>query len=108
MKLNETQSITETSPSWFRGFVRFLINPHPSIQETGEKRRAQLLASITLILMVGYVLVLLSGPGSSGELIALLFLTAIAYGLSRTRYYAGGTLFFCFTFTAFAYITLFL
>jgi GAF domain-containing protein len=108
MKINETHSITETSLNWFRRFVRFLIDPHPSVHETREKRRAQLLATITLILMVGYVWALLSRPRSSGELVALLLFTAIAYGLSRTRYYAGGTLFFCFTFTAFAYITLFL
>jgi GAF domain-containing protein len=108
MKLNETQSTTEISFNWFKRFAGFLIDPHPSVQETEEKRRAQLLATITLILLFGYVWALLSGPRSSGELIALLFFTAIAYGLSRTRYYSGGTLFFCFTFTAFAYVTLFL
>ena len=108
MKLNEPQPTPDVPVSWHRPLIGFLIDPDPSIQETGEKRRAQLLATITLILIVGYIWALLSGPKSVGGLVALLCITVITYGLSRTRYYGVGTLFFCFFFTGFAYITLLL
>jgi len=85
-----------------------MVNPHPSVKEVGEKRRAQLLAIITLILTIAYVWALISRPDSYGVFILLLLFTAVAYGLSRTPYYEVGTYFFCFGFTAFAYLTLYL
>jgi len=88
---------------------RLLTHPHPSVQEVGESRRARLLAMITLILTSGYILLaLLSGPQSAEEFIALPFFTGLAYLLSRTPYYRIGTYLFCFSFTSFAYITLYL
>ena len=85
-----------------------LVNPHASVQEIGEKRRAQLLAIITLILTVAYLWAMISRPNSYSDFIALLLFTGIAYGLSRTPYYKIGISIFCFGFTAFAYITLYL
>jgi GAF domain-containing protein len=87
---------------------QFLTGPHPSVQEVGERRRAQLLATTTLILTIAYISALLSGPKSYGQFVVLLLFTALAYALSRTPYYAAGTYFFCFSFTAFAYVTLYL
>jgi GAF domain-containing protein len=107
MSVNTNPTQTEQSLSGFTRFWMFLINPHPSVQEIGEKARAQLLAILTLILTVVYAWALASRPESYNEFIALLVFTIIAYGLSRTVYYRMGTYFLCFSFTAFAYITLY-
>ena len=48
----------------------FLTHPHPSVVDIGERKRAQLLATLTLILMIGYLWALLSDPQSPGEFIA--------------------------------------
>ena len=56
--------------------------------------------------MYGWALI--SRPESYSEFIALLLITSVAYVLSRTPYYRIGTYFLCFSFTAFAYITLLL
>jgi GAF domain-containing protein len=108
MTLNESPKTIQYPASWLARLLDFLINPHPSVQEIGEKRRAQLLAIITLILTAAYLWALITRPTSYSEFLALLLFTAIAYGLSRTPYYEIGTYFFCFGFTAFAYITLYL
>jgi GAF domain-containing protein len=108
MILNENPATIQNPTSRFARLWGFLINPHSSVHDVGEKRRAQLLALITLILTVAYLWALISRPSSYSEFIALLLFTAIAYGLSRTPYYEIGTYFFCFGFTAFAYITLYL
>ena len=108
MALNNTQNTTEQSVSGFTSLLMFLSGPHPSIQEVGEKARAQLLGIVTLILTIVYFWALILSPESSNDFIALLFITALAYALSRTPYYRIGIYFFCFSFTAFAYITLFL
>src|ERR1044071_9233357 len=108
MTVNESPTIKQNPANWFARLRRFLINPHPSIQDGGEKQRAQLLSIITLILTTAYLLALISRPGSYSDFIVLLLFTAIAYGFSRTRYYEIGTYFFCFGFTAFGYITLYL
>ena len=106
--LNKDPETIRTPANWFARLWRFLINPHPSVQEIGEKRRAQLLAIITLILTVAYLWAMISRPNSYSEFVALLLFTAIAYGLSRTPYYKIGIYVFCFGFTAFGYITLYL
>jgi GAF domain-containing protein len=108
MSLNQKPYSIQNPENWFARLWGFLTNPHPSVQEIGGKRRAQLLAIITLILTVAYLWALISGPSSYTEFVALLLFTAIAYGLSRTPYYEIGAYFFCFGFTAFAYITLYL
>lgn len=108
MSVNTPQIETEESVSGFTRFWMFLISPHPSVQEIGEKARAQLLAILTLILTVVYAWALVSRPESYNQFIALLVFTIIAYVLSRTSYYRIGTYFLCFSFTAFAYITLYL
>src|SRR5215216_6623354 len=108
MTANEALKTTRRASNWLARLWGFLIDPHPSVQEVGEKRRAQLLAIITLILSIAYVWALISRPDSYGVFVILLLFTAVAYGLSRTPYYEVGTYFFCFGFTAFAYLTLYL
>ena len=107
MTVNEGLKITRRLSNWFARLWGFLINPHPAVQEVGEKRRAQLLAIVTLILTVAYIWALITRPSSYLDFIVLILFTAIAYGFSRTPYYEIGTYFFCFGFTAFAYITLY-
>src|SRR5215216_4702516 len=107
MTANEALKTTRRASNWLARLWGFLIDPHPSIQEVGEKRRAQLLAIITLILTIAYIWAFITRPSSYLDFIVLLLFTAIAYGFSRTTYYEIGTYFFCFGFTAFAYITLY-
>jgi GAF domain-containing protein len=101
------EPIQNPATGWAR-LWGFLVTPYASVQEIGEKRRAQLLAIITLILTVAYLWAMISRPSSYSDFIALLLFTGITYGLSRTPYYKIGMYFFCFGFAAFAYITLFL
>jgi GAF domain-containing protein len=109
MALNENPRITtEESRNGLTRFWMFLTAPHPSVQDVGERARAQLLSILTLILTIAYLWALITMPRSSDEFIALLVFTGIAYGLSRTPYSRVGAYFFCFSFTAFAYVTLWL
>src|SRR6186997_3163183 len=108
MATNETSTNAERSMNGFTRFWMGLIDPHPSVQEIGERARAQLLAILTLILTLVYGWALISRPTSFNEFLALLLFTFIAYTLSRTPYYRLGIYFLSFSFTAFAYITLYL
>jgi GAF domain-containing protein len=107
MALNETQNFSQQPMNVFKRFLLFLSSPHPSVQEVGERARAQLLGVVTLILAFVYFWAMVSTPESYDEFIALLVITIIAYVFSRTPYYQIGIYFFCFSFTAFAYITLY-
>lgn len=108
MTLNGTPTPTEKPRSGIARFWMSLINPHPSVEEVGERARAQLLAILTLILTVVYGWALISRPESYDEFFALVLFTIVAYALSRTPYYRIGIYFLCFSSTAFAYVTLFL
>lgn len=107
MTLNET-STTPENPAhnelarlWY-----FLFNAHPSVTEVGEKRRAQLIATISLILAMGFVLGLISG-GTVGAFVALLAISIVSYALSRTRYYNAGAYVIAYGFMSLAYLMLY-
>lgn len=109
MALNETAKVTsEDSMSWLTRAGIFLIKPHSSIQDVGERAQAQLLSILTLIFVPAFLLALILRPDSYVELVTLLFFTAIAYVLSRTPYSRAGVYIFCFSLSAIAYITLWL
>ncbi len=108
MAFNDTRDMTEHPISGIKRLLTFLSSPHPAIQEIGERARAQLLGMVTLILTIMYFAALVLSPETYNDLVALLFIAILAYALSRTLYYRIGIYFFCFSFTAFAYITLFL
>ena len=108
MALNETPKVTQDTASWFTRLRNLLISPHPSVQEVGEKRRAQLLATIALVLIPIYAWALISRPETYGSFLVLLSLAILVYASSRTAYFRIGTYFFCFGFTAFTFISLFL
>ena len=100
-------SVTTKEPAaGFAWLWALLTRPHPSVQEIEERTRAQLLSILTLILTVIYVGAILSGPTSYAIFVILLVVTIATYGLSRTPYFRIGIYFFCFSFTAFAYLTL--
>jgi len=86
---------------------RFLTEAHPSVTDIGERRRAQLLSALSLILFVSFTSAILSNPASFTVFFFFLGITLVAYITSRTRYYSVGAYFFSFGFTSIAYITLY-
>ncbi|MDQ3006079.1 MAG: GAF domain-containing protein [Chloroflexota bacterium] len=120
MATNRNSATTEPRRNWlittwnavsdliFAPLFRFLTEPHQSVTDVGEKRRAQLLATITLILVAAFTWAIFSNPSAIRSFIALFVITLISYVLSRTRYYRVGTYFFSFGITALAFISLYL
>lgn len=108
MKLNETPTTAKNPANRFAQFWGYLTNPHPSVQEIGDKRRARLLATISLILIGTFILALISRASSSGTFILLMIVSLVSYVLSRTAYYGVGSHFFSYALTSVAYLTLYL
>lgn len=90
------------APIW-----KFLTEPHLSVQEVGEVRRAQLLASITLILIGLLTWALFSNPTALSTFIALYLTTLLSYVLSRSPYYQTGAYFFSYGITSLAFFSLY-
>src|SRR5919106_836250 len=90
------------APVW-----NFFTEPHPSVQEVGELRRAQLLSSITLILAGLFTWAMFSGPSTVSTFVSLYIITLISYVLGRTRYYRTGSYFFSYGITALTFFSLF-
>jgi GAF domain-containing protein len=93
------------NPKWLRG-LSSLVDSHPSVQDIGERRRAQLLNIITLILSATFLLALLAAPDAVGTFIFLLLLSLAAFILGKTKYYKIGAGLFAFGFLSSAYIPL--
>ena len=91
--------------NWFRSLAS-LVDPHPSVEDIGEKRRAQLLNIIALILSATFLLALLASPDAVGTFIFLLLLSLAAFILGKTKYYKIGAVLFSFGFLSSAYIPL--
>lgn len=85
----------------------FLTDAHPSITEIGERRRAQLLSALSLILVMAFVTALLSNPSSRTVFVVFLGITITSYITSRTRYFSISAYFFSFGFTSIAYFTIY-
>src|SRR5215211_3721022 len=75
----------------FAPVLKFLTQPHSSVKDLGEIRRAQLLATITLILVISLPWAVFFNPTANSTFIALYITTLLSYVLSRTRYYRMGT-----------------
>ncbi|HSM71124.1 MAG TPA: GAF domain-containing protein [Anaerolineales bacterium] len=97
----------EIQTNWLTRFWRFLTDAHPSVTDIGERRRAQLLSALSLILVIAFTAAVLSNPQSVTVFIIFLGLTLAAYIVSRTRFFKIGAYLFSFGFTSIAYITLF-
>ena len=108
MTTNGTPKMNEPLSSWLWRAWQFLSQPHPSIQKVSQRRRAQLLSMISLILSALFILAMLFRPSSYSAFTALLIITGISYGLSRTRFQRAGSYFFSFGITSLAYLSLFL
>jgi GAF domain-containing protein len=87
---------------------RFLTEAHPSITDIGERRRAQLLSALSLILTVSFIWAIFSNPGTLTTFYVLLTFTLLAYILSRTKYFRIGAYFFSFGFTSLAFTTIYI
>lgn len=107
MSINNSPK-TNVSENWLLRLWQLLTEAHPSVQEIGERRRAQLLSSLSLILVTSFTFALLTNPRSVSIFYILLAFTFIAYLLGRSKYYNLGTYFFSFGFTSIAYITIYL
>jgi len=107
MTISKSSKTTELRKNWFSRAWNFLTEPHPSVQEVGELRQAQLLAAITLILIGSFIWESFSRPTAIGTFIALYAITLISYVLSRTPYYRTGSYFFSYGITSLAFFSLY-
>jgi GAF domain-containing protein len=111
MTIRESSRITEKLTDQFARIWALLTAPNPSIQKAEERRRAQLMATVSLIITALLVLALVFSPSSGREVLAfitLLLVAGVSFGFSRTRYHRAGSYFFAFGLTSLAYISLFL
>lgn len=110
------QNIDITNPnnptvaSWPTRFWASLTGASAAVNEVGERRQAQLLASITLIYsivnLIGIIAGLMAGGLSIQAGIAVILLeimTFIAYFLARTKYFRIGSNFFTLALTISAF-----
>src|SRR5688500_17680000 len=88
-------------------FLLRAVQPHPSVTNTDENRRAQLMAILSLIQLVFVTLGLMSGPGSYGVFIVLGLISIVCYSLSRTRYHKIGAYILSYFITGIAYVRIF-
>ena len=86
---------------------RYLTDAHPSITDIGERRRAQLLSALSLILAIAFTAAVLSNPQSFAVFFIFLALTITTYITSRTKLYRVGAYFISFGFTSIPYFTLY-
>jgi len=103
MSMIETQERvpSQSASSIFSRFLLWLTEPHPKVAEIGDRRRAQLLAGISLILvfplLFGITLRLFTNDpedwlsAATLEFVGLVLFSLLAYILSRTQYYQLGS-----------------
>src|SRR5688572_11541892 len=108
MITNESPKLNRPFLNWLSRAWKYLSQPHPSIEKVGQKRRAQLAAIISLILISLFMVAMLFRPSSYNGLLALLIISIVSYGFSRTRYHWMGSYAFSYGITSLAYISLFL
>ncbi len=101
---NQKQSFTDR----VRRFGQGMIAPHPTIQELGLIRRAQLLNSISFVLIIAFALSLISRPQSAVIFYFLLVISAVSFLLGKSRFPRTGTLVFSIGFISATYLSLFL
>ena len=84
----------------------WLYASHPSVQDIGESRRAQLLNIITLTLTATFLLALLARPAAVGTFIFLLSLSLVSFVLGKTKYHKVGAGLFTLGFLSSAFLPL--
>jgi GAF domain-containing protein len=90
----------------------FLSEPNLSVRDIGERRRAQLTASISLAIavltLIGFITTTILSGGSGGNWIFIITTTIafFAYILSRTKYYFLGALILVLGLSAITYLNI--
>ena len=107
MKMEHPSNSVGTRVNWFSRAWHFLTTPHPSVHELGERRRAQLLSALSLILVSSLLWAISIRPATTTFYI-LLGITLLTYIFSRTKYYLAGIYLFSFGYSSLAYITIYL
>ena len=107
MTMRNTLNKASALLSWLARIWRILTEAHPSVVEIGERRRAQLLSALSLILVFSFTWAILSGPSALTTFFVFLIITLLAYAFSRTKYFSIGAYFFSFGFTSLAYINIY-
>jgi GAF domain-containing protein len=105
--MDTNQKPRESKTNMFVRAWYHLTDAHSSISEIGERRRAQLLSALSLILTGSFIVAILSNPRSFTIFFILLGTTLTAYFISRTRAYRISAYFFSFGFTSIAYINIY-
>jgi len=108
MTIEQKTNPRDMDERFFARAWRFLTDAHPSVTEVGERRRAQLLSALSLILTISFTWAILSSVAANNTLNLLISLTLLAYIFSRTKYYRAGAYFFSFGFTSLAYIPIYI
>ena len=101
------QTPHDRASSMFARIRDFLTKGHSSLTEIGDRRRARLLAGVTLVLLLFFAWAMLSNPSSLSTFIALAVTTFISYILSRTPYYRIGNYFITYSITSLVYLSLY-
>ncbi|MEB2332922.1 MAG: GAF domain-containing protein [Anaerolineaceae bacterium] len=101
--MNKIQPILEE----LQRLWNWLTKPHDSILDIGDRRRAQLLSSLSLIVSISFIWALLSSPITQLAFIIFLGITLVAYLVSRTKFFRIGAYFFSFAFTSIAFINIY-
>jgi GAF domain-containing protein len=104
---NPSQSNLPTLAQRIVSLWQRLTAPHPSLTTIVDKRRAQLLSIMTLILSILFAAALIYGPRSYDIFIAQIIITLISYGFSRTPNYRAGNYLFTYAFTALAFFRIY-
>lgn len=84
-----------------------LVQPHPSLTKIEDARKAELLATISIIVSSLVITGALATARNVGVFAALLSVTISAYAFSRTAYYWVGAYLFAYAFTALGFYTIF-
>jgi GAF domain-containing protein len=106
--MNNEMPTTKSKENMIVRLWQYLTSPHPSVQQGDQRRRAQLLATMSLLLTVSLSWAILSRPTSYETFIFLFSTALISYVFSRTPYYDAASYFFSFGLTAITYISLYL
>jgi GAF domain-containing protein len=110
MANESTPLLPEKAPGqslWQRVSNR-LTGAHASIRDIGERRKAQLTATLSFILVVALGIGLIFQPTSILTFLILFFISLITYFLSRTKLYILGAYFLTFGLLVNAFLPLYL
>lgn len=108
MKADHKPIAGEVRKRWYSRLPEFFIEPHISIKDSGERRRAQLLSVVTLIFSSALLTAMVINSGGTGTFVLLFVPALLSFVLSRSRYYRIGAYFFSYSTTFITYFTLFL